>query len=62
MGFLSWFLENSCQTREVVPGDVLELHCEIVKRKGSVGIGSATAFVDGEVAAEAELTFAIERS
>ena len=47
--------------KQVVPGDVLELRCEIVKRKGSVGIGHATALVEGKVAAEAELTFAIER-
>ena len=47
--------------KQVVPGDVLELRCEIIKRKGSVGIGSATALVDGKVAAEAELTFAIEK-
>ena len=47
--------------KQVVPGDVLELHCEIIKRRGSVGIGSAKALVDGVVAAEAELTFAIEK-
>ena len=47
--------------QQVVPGDVLELHCEIIKRRGSVGIGSAKALVDGVVAAEAELTFAIEK-
>ena len=47
--------------KQVVPGDVLELRCEIVKRKGSVGIGHATALVEGKVAAKAELTFAIER-
>ena len=47
--------------KQVVPGDVLELHCVIIKRRGSVGIGSAKALVDGVVAAEAELTFAIER-
>ena len=47
--------------KQVVPGDVIELHCVIIKRRGSVGIGSAKALVDGVVAAEAELTFAIER-
>lgn len=46
--------------RQVIPGDVLELHCEIIKRKGPVGIGKATAYVDGKVAVSAELTFAIE--
>ena len=46
--------------RQVVPGDVLELHCEITMRKGPIGIGRATAYVDGKVAVSAELTFAIE--
>lgn len=46
--------------RQVIPGDVLELNCEITTRKGPVGIGKATAFVNGKVAVVAELTFAIE--
>lgn len=46
--------------KQVVPGDVLELHCEIIQRKGPVGIGQATAYVDGKVAVTAELTFAIQ--
>jgi len=45
--------------RKVVPGDVLMLETEIVKVKGPIGIGSATAYVDGKVAVVAELTFAI---
>lgn len=45
---------------QVVPGDVLELRCEIISRKGPVGIGKAEALVDGKVAASAELIFAIE--
>lgn len=47
--------------RKVKPGDVLRLETEIVRSKGAVGIGSAVAYVDGEVAVEAELTFAIEK-
>ncbi|MGN1314723.1 MAG: 3-hydroxyacyl-ACP dehydratase FabZ [Lachnospiraceae bacterium] len=46
--------------RQVIPGDVLELHCEILTRKGPVGIGKAIAYVEGEVAVEGELTFAID--
>ena len=42
------------------PGDVLELNCEIITRKGPVGIGKATALVDGKVAVTAEITFAVE--
>ena len=45
--------------KKVVPGDVLMLETEIVKQKGSMGIGRATATVEGEVAVQAELTFAV---
>ena len=45
--------------RRVAPGDVLELECAMVKRKGPVGIGAARATVDGQVAAVAELTFVL---
>ena len=37
----------------------LRLECEIIKRKGPVGVGKATATVDGKVAAVAEITFAM---
>ncbi len=43
----------------VRPGDVLEMECTITARKGNVGIGKATAKVDGKVAVVAELSFAI---
>lgn len=43
--------------QQVVPGDVLELKCEILKQKGPVGVGKAVATVNGKVAASAELTF-----
>ena len=46
--------------RQVVPGDVLELSCEIITRRGPIGIGKAVATVDGKVAVVAELTFAID--
>ena len=45
--------------RKVVPGDILTLKTEIIKRKGLMGIGRAEATVNGEVAVVAELTFAI---
>ena len=45
--------------RKVVPGDVLMLETEIVKQKGAMGVGRATAKVDGEVAVQAEIIFAI---
>lgn len=46
--------------RKVVPGDVLRLEVELIRQKGPVGIGKAVASVDGEIAAEAELVFAVE--
>ena len=46
--------------RQVIPGDVLELSCEIIASKGPVGIGKAEAYVGGQLAVSAELTFAIE--
>lgn len=45
--------------RKVVPGDVLLLETEILKVKGPIGVGRAVARVDGQVAAQAELTFSI---
>jgi len=45
--------------RKVIPGDVLRLEVEITKLRGPVGIGTAKATVNGELACEAELMFAI---
>jgi 3-hydroxyacyl-[acyl-carrier-protein] dehydratase len=40
--------------RPVVPGDRLELHVEIVKRKGAIWRQKGAAVVDGQTVAEAE--------
>ncbi|MBU9739657.1 3-hydroxyacyl-ACP dehydratase FabZ [Diplocloster agilis] len=45
--------------KKVLPGDVLSLEVEMIKQKGPIGVGKATARVDGKIAASAELTFAI---
>lgn len=45
--------------RQVRPGDVLELSCQLTARKGPVGFGTAEARVDGQLACKAELTFAL---
>ena len=45
--------------RQVVPGDVLTLHCELVQQHGAVGVGKASAWVDGKCAVTAELTFVL---
>ncbi|MBO5070480.1 MAG: 3-hydroxyacyl-ACP dehydratase FabZ [Eubacterium sp.] len=52
-------INNAKFKRKVVPGDVLLIETQIVKVKGPIGVGKATATVDGKVAAMAELTFAI---
>lgn len=46
--------------RKVLPGDTLKLVTEISRMKSSFGIGLAKAYVDDEIAAEAELIFAVE--
>lgn len=53
-------VKNARFKRQVVPGDVLELTCELTARRGPLGMGKAEARVDGKLAASAELTFAID--
>ncbi|EDK32179.1 3-hydroxyacyl-ACP dehydratase FabZ [Clostridium kluyveri] len=45
--------------RNVVPGDTLKLEVEIIKIKGSAGIGKGTAYIGEKKAAEGELMFMI---
>ena len=45
--------------QKVMPGDVLTLETEIIKRKGPIGVGKAAAKVGEKVVCMAELTFAI---
>lgn len=52
-------VKNARFKKQVIPGDVLEMQCELTERKGPVGYGKATAKVDGKVAVVAEITFAI---
>ena len=46
--------------RKVIPGDTLRLECEIIRKKGPVGVGRATATVDGQLAVCAEMTFIVQ--
>lgn len=46
--------------RKVVPGDTLKMEVEIVKLRGSIGIGQGKAYVGEELACEGEFLFAIE--
>lgn len=52
-------IKNARFKRQVTPGDVLELTCELTARRGPIGNGKAVATVDGKVVAMAELTFAV---
>ena len=52
-------INNARFKQKVVPGDVLLLELEIIKQTGPVGVGKATATVNGKTAVTAELTFAI---
>lgn len=53
---------NNCKFKQqVIPGDVLELECTLIKKKGPIGIGEAIAKVNGKVAVKAELTFAVQQ-
>jgi 3-hydroxyacyl-[acyl-carrier-protein] dehydratase len=45
--------------RMVLPGDELELTCELDRMRGPVGRGKTTATVDGELVARATLMFAV---
>lgn len=54
-------IKNAKFKKKVVPGDTLKLVTEITKLKGSFGIGNAIAYVGDEVAAEAELIFAVDQ-
>lgn len=53
-------IDNCRFKRQVKPGDQLRLEVEMVKLRGPIGKGKAVATVDGELACEAELTFAIK--
>lgn len=51
---------DKCRFKNKVrPGDKLRLETKIIKQKGPLGVGSATATVDGRVVAKAELTFMV---
>ena len=63
-------VNNARFKRKVVPGDKLKMECEIIKKKGPVGVrvikqkgpmgvGEAVATVDGKIVVKAELTFMV---
>lgn len=59
LGFLAGI--DKCRfKRQVRPGDQLKLTVEITRMRGPIGKGKGIATVDGEVACEAEIMFAIK--
>ena len=51
---------DKCRFKNKVrPGDKLRLETKIIKSKGPVGVGQATAYVNGKVVVSAELTFMV---
>lgn len=52
-------IKNARFKKQIVPGDVIEMECELTERKGPIGYGKAVAKVDGKIAVVAELTFAV---
>lgn len=57
--FLLAGIKNSRIKRPVVPGDVLTLESQLHRIRMGVGFASGLATVNGEVAAKADITFAI---
>jgi 3-hydroxyacyl-[acyl-carrier-protein] dehydratase len=60
-GRLAFFagIDNCRFKKQVKPGDQLRLEVEIVRLRGPIGKGKAVATVDGVIACEAEITFAL---
>jgi 3-hydroxyacyl-[acyl-carrier-protein] dehydratase len=52
-------IDNVRFKRQVKPGDTLRLEVELGKMRRGVGMGTATATVNGELAVKGELMFAV---
>ena len=52
-------IDNCKFKRPIVPGDVVRLETKITAIRGPVGMGEATATVDGQVAVQCVIKFAI---
>ncbi|WP_419022790.1 3-hydroxyacyl-ACP dehydratase FabZ [Emergencia sp.] len=52
-------IKNCRFKQQVVPGDVLDLYCEMTEIRGPVGFGKAIAKVGDKVAAQGEISFVI---
>jgi 3-hydroxyacyl-[acyl-carrier-protein] dehydratase len=52
-------VEHARFRRPIIPGDTVELHCEMTRLSARAGRGSGTATLAGQVAVEADLLFVI---
>jgi 3-hydroxyacyl-[acyl-carrier-protein] dehydratase len=53
-------IDNFRFKKQVCPGDEIRLEVEIIKARGPIGKGSATAYVNNEIAAQGEIMFAVK--
>ncbi len=60
-GKIAYFtgISNAKFRKSVYPGDMLELHCELTKIRRGFGFGTAKAYVNGELACETDISFAV---
>lgn len=60
-GKIAYFtgISNAKFRKSVFPGDTLELRCELHKIRRGFGYGHAEAYVKGELACEADISFAV---
>ena len=61
-GKIAYFVgaDNVRFRRMVLPGDVLELRCDIITNRSSFGKAKCVAKVSDEIACEADILFAIK--
>jgi len=61
MGKIAYFtgISNAKFRRSVFPGDTLELKCTVNKIRRGFGYGTAKAYVNNELACEADISFAV---
>ena len=52
-------IDNARFKKKVVPGDVVYFEVKLIKQKGPIGVAEAKATVEGELAAKAEISFAV---
>lgn len=53
-------IKNARFKNQVRPGCLLRIETELVKIKGPIGVGAGKAYVEDELVAEAEFSFAIK--